>query len=61
MKPGQSCGVVLKRGGKKLQGYDMTKLKILCAIDLAHAAAPQQRNDAISFDENFAGRESTAS
>jgi hypothetical protein len=36
-------------------------LEILCAIDFAHAAAPQKSNDPVSFGENCAGRESAAS
>jgi hypothetical protein len=61
MKPGQSRGIVLQRGGKKLESYNMAELKILCAIDFTHAAAAQQSNDPVSFGKNCARRESAAS
>ena len=41
MKTGESCGIVLERSGKKLEGYNIPKFEILSAIDFAHAAAPQ--------------------
>jgi hypothetical protein len=60
VKRSQCRGVVLKRGGKKLEGYNIAELEILCAIDFAHAAAAEQSDDAVSFGENGAGRESSA-
>ena len=60
MKPGESRGIILQRGGKKLEGYDIAEFEILGAIDFAHAAAPQQSDDPIPLDENSAGRESAA-
>jgi len=60
MKPCQSLGVILQRSGKELEGYDNPELKIVGAIDFAHAAAPQQRDDSIALDENYSRRESAA-
>src|SRR5208282_2083576 len=60
MKPGQGSGIRLERSRKKLQGHNNSKLKILSAVDVAHAAAPQQSDDTISLDENSAWRESSA-
>ena len=61
MKPGESRGIVLERGGKKLQGHNIPELEIFGAVDFAHAAAPQQSHDPVSLDENRARRESAAS
>src|ERR1017187_5330216 len=61
MKSFESRRVVLERGGKKLEGYNIPELEIFSAVDLAHAAAPQQSNDPVSFDENSARRESPTS
>ena len=61
MKPGESRSIVLQRGGKKLESYNIAELEILRAVDFAHAAASQQSNDPIPLDENSARRESPAS
>ena len=60
MKPCKSRGVILKRGGKKLESYDIPELEILRAVDFAHSTAAKQSNDPIPLDEDSAGRESRA-
>src|SRR5687767_12908186 len=40
--------------GKEFQGYGLTELQIVCAVDLAHAAFPQQPYDAITLGQNSA-------
>jgi hypothetical protein len=40
MKGDESRSIILDRGRKKLQRYNVPELEILSAIDLAHAAAP---------------------
>jgi hypothetical protein len=40
VKSGERRGIILERGGKKLEGYNIPKFEILGAVDLAHAAAP---------------------
>jgi hypothetical protein len=61
MESSESGGIFLERGRKKLQRYNIAELEIFCAIDFTHAAATQQSDDPVSFGENCAGRESTAS
>jgi hypothetical protein len=60
MKTGESRGIILERGGKKLEGYNIPKFEILSTINFAHAAAPEQRHNPIPLGENSAGRKSPA-
>jgi hypothetical protein len=60
MKTGESRGIILERGGKKLEGHNIPKFEILSAIDFSHAPTPQQRHNPVSFGENSARRESPA-
>ena len=60
MKTGERSGIILKGGGKKLEGYNIPEFKILSAVDLAHAAAAEQSDDPIPLDENRARRKSSA-
>src|SRR5208283_5500897 len=50
----QSRRVVLERGGKKLEGYNIAELEILSAVDFAHAATAKQSDDPIPLDQNSA-------
>src|SRR5271168_2689161 len=60
MKPGESCGIILERGGKKLECHNIPKFEILSAIHFAHAAASQQSHNPIPLRENRTRRESPA-
>src|SRR5271166_329518 len=60
MKSCESRGIVLQRGRKKLECYNIAQLEILSAINFAHAAAAKQSDDPIPLDKNSARRESSA-
>jgi hypothetical protein len=38
MESGESRGIILERGWKKLKGYNIPKFEILSAIDFSHSA-----------------------
>jgi hypothetical protein len=61
VKRGESRCIILERGGKKLEGYNVAKFEILCAIDFTHAAAPQQSHDPIPVGEDSAWSETLSS
>src|SRR5580700_2955406 len=61
VKPCKRRGIMLDRSGKKLQGYNNAELKILSAVDFAHAATSQKSDDPIPLDENSAWRKSAVS
>src|ERR1039457_1630988 len=42
MKCCERRGIILERGRKKLEGYNIAKLEIFSSVDLAHAAAAPQ-------------------
>jgi hypothetical protein len=58
MKAGKSRGIVLQGSGKQLESDNVAEFEILGAVNLAHAAAPQQSHDSIAFNENRSRRES---
>ena len=49
--------VVFEFGREELQGDRLAEFQIVGAIHFAHAAAPQQRDDAVAVGENVARRE----
>ena len=44
-------------GGKKLESDRLAEFEIVGAVDLAHAAAAQQFDDAVALSEDSAGKE----
>src|SRR5271157_4365647 len=54
MKSREGRSIILERGGKKFEGYNIAKLEIFSAVDFAHAATTKQSNDPIPLDENSA-------
>ena len=53
----QARGVGVSVVGQELQRDRLFELEVVGAIDLAHAAAAEQRDDAVAAGEQRAGRE----
>ena len=58
---GEPRRIVRELIGKALEGDGLPELQIVSAVDLAHAAAAERRDDAEARGEPRAGRESTQS
>jgi hypothetical protein len=53
----QPRGIAIDLGRQELQRHRLTELQIVRAIDLAHAAAAQPSDDAVTAPEERSGRE----
>ena len=49
--------VLWRRGGEELERDGLAEGQVVGAVDLAHAALPQEADDAIALEEEIAGRE----
>ena len=60
MQLGQGFGIVLRRRRQKLEGHGIAELQIFGAIHLAHAAASQERNNAVTPGKDRSRRKCVA-
>jgi len=60
VKAGERGSVLHQLLRQELQGHVLIELEVLGAIDLTHAAAPDQRNDTIAICEQRTGKNSPA-
>ena len=58
VESGEPIGLVRHRVGQELERDGLAELEVVRAVDLAHAAAPEQSSDAVSIDQERARGES---
>jgi hypothetical protein len=60
MEPRKDCGILRYRDRQEFDGDDLSELQVFGAVDFAHSAPPEKRDNAIAFRDDRSRCETAA-